>query len=121
MRKLSEYKNEEAIELLADIIDPVSAILADEDVKNAYRTTKNKMAVTKIILKNHPSEVVDILALLEGVPRSEYECSVVSIPVKLLELLNDKELMDFFKSQGQNMEAEYSGSATENTEETEEK
>lgn len=120
MRKLSEYKNEEAIELLADILDPVSVILTDEDVKNTYRTTKNKMAIIKIILKNHPSEVVDILALLEGVPRNEYECNVVSAPVKLIELSKDKELMDFFKSQGQNLDVEFSGSATENIEETEE-
>ena len=120
MKALSEYKNEEAIELLADIMEPVSEILADEEVKNTYRSGANKVTLVKVILKHHSKQVVDILAVLDGVPREEYECNAITLPVKLLELLNDKELVDFFQSQGQNLDVEFSGSATENIDETEE-
>lgn len=120
MKKLSEYKNEEAIELLADIMEPVSEILADDEVKNTYRSGANKIALVKVILKHHSKQVVDILAILDGIPREEYKCNVVTLPIKLIEIFNDEELTSFFESQSQILGEELSGSVTENTEATEE-
>lgn len=114
MKKLSEYKNEEALDLLAEIIDPVANIFADTEFVDSLQ--KNKLLAIKYVLKNHQEKILEILAALEGVSVEEYECNIFTLPITLMQLLNDKELLDFFKSQGLRIGEESSGSAMENTE-----
>ena len=115
MKKLSEYKNEEALDLLADIIEPVSYILADTEFVDKLQ--KNRMSAIQHVIKEHKKDVLAILARLEDVPVEEYECTIFTLPVILINMLNDPDLLDFFKSQGLKIEEESSGSATENIEE----
>jgi hypothetical protein len=122
--RLSDYKGEEAIEVLADIIEPLTAILGDEDMKKLVADNKGKkvapVAYIKPILKNHPKEVIAVLAGIEKEPVEEYEkkVNVLTLPMKLLELMNDPQMQSLFTSQGQtDMNSQpHSGSATENTE-----
>lgn len=117
--KLSEFKGEAALDLLADIIEPATEILADKEVSDAYKNGDKKIAVVKIIIKNHKKEVIEILAAMDGEDADDYECNVFTLPLKLLDILNDKELMEFFTSAGQTEGAKSSGSPTENTEASE--
>lgn len=118
MKKLSEYKDGEALELLADIIEPVTIIVADKKVYKEFKKTKIKGV--SYVLKHHKEQVVPILAALEGVPEKEYHCNIITLPKVLLEIVNDKELVDFFNLQLPTTEAqETSGFATENTAEEE--
>nr|DAT80067.1 MAG TPA: hypothetical protein [Caudoviricetes sp.] len=115
MKKLSEYKDEEALDILADLIEPVSAIFADEEIREIVSKNKGtKAKAISIAIKRHKKEVISILATLDGVSVEEYHCSVLSLPVKLLEILNDKELTTFLALQSQNMEEQSSGSVMEN-------
>lgn len=98
--KLSEFKNEAALDLLADIIEPVSHILADKRCSELLKKRNIPKAV-KVILKQHKNEVIEVMAALDGKTVEEYECNVFTLPMKLLELLNDPELLAFFASQGQ--------------------
>lgn len=118
MRKLSEYKNEEAIELLADILEPTTIILADKDIANIINT-KSKIEIITAILKAHKKEVIQILATLDGVKVEDYSCNVFTLPMKILEIFNDKDIQSFFKSQFQSSDMNAFGSVTENIEETE--
>nr|DAI82398.1 MAG TPA: hypothetical protein [Caudoviricetes sp.] len=93
--KLSEYKNEAAIELLADILEPATKILADEKIKELIDGPR--ISLIKYVLKNHKSEIIEILAIMDGVPVEEYECNFLTLPSKVMALLNDKDLMSFFK------------------------
>ena len=122
--KLSDYKGEEAIEVLADIIEPLTAILGDKDLREFVADNKGKkiprIAYIKPILKNHPKEVIEVLAGIEKEPVEEYEkkVNILTLPMKLLELVNDPQMQSLFTSQGQtdmNLKP-HSGSATENTE-----
>ena len=61
-----------------------------------------------------------ILATLDRVPVEEYHCNLLSLPMKVIEILNDPELLAFFTYQGQSEDEADSGSVTENTEEIEE-
>ena len=97
MRKLSEIQNEEALDLLADILEPVMKIASDAEVREVAKD--GKMAAIQYVLKNHKSALMTIMAKLDGVSMDEYRVNVVQIPVKVMELLNDKDLMDFFQSQ----------------------
>ena len=116
--KISEYKNEDAIELLADIIEPTVEILTDKNIQAIFTGQKfNKMHVVKVLLKDHQRSIVEIMAALDGKTYEEYEFNLITGTKQLLELLNDEALISFFQSQGQMMVAESSGSVTANTEE----
>lgn len=113
MRKLSEYKNEEALDVLADIIDPVVEILADKGISKLRNMKVPKLKLAQYVIKNHKESVLRILARLNDTPYEEFECNIFTLPMQILELLNDEELLNFFNSQGQM--AETSGSVTEAT------
>lgn len=95
--KLSEFKNEDALDLIADLIEPATQIFADPEISSARN---NKARAVKIAIKNHKDSVIEILARLDNIPVEEYNKNVVQMTLDLLELLNDDELMEVFSSQG---------------------
>ena len=96
MRKLSEIKGEEALDVLAEIIEPAAEILTDENVKNALKAENNKAKAAKIILKDHNKAVLTLMAALEGVPVEEYQPTLLALPSLILGVLNDPELNSLF-------------------------
>ena len=94
--KLSDYKNEDAVEVIADIIEPLSVIFTDEEIKNE----KNRMKAIAKALKKYKKEVIQILARIDGVSVDKYECNALTLPIKVLEVMNDKEVQDFLESLG---------------------
>lgn len=117
--KLSDYKDEEALDLLADIIEPASEIFGDKRIAVILKNNEAPMKAIKIAIKDHKKSVIAIMAAIEGVDVKDYHCNVFTLPMRLLDILNDEDLMSFFSSQGLTEEASSSGSATENTEEKE--
>ena len=113
--KLDEIKNEQAIELLADMFDPIMEIASDDKIVSAARSD-NKVLMIKHMLKDHARSVFELMALSEGMSADEYECNMLTLPIKLLELFNRPEFSFLFQSQGQKVEETSFGSATENTE-----
>ena len=113
--KLSEYQGEAALDILADLIEPAGEIMSDKEIGEVFN--KNRFKAIGLAIKNHKKSVMQILATLDGVPVEEYKCNVFSLPVKILELLNDPEMIQLFQYQGQTGDANSSGSASENTEE----
>lgn len=121
MKKLSDYKGEEAIELMADIIEPLAVILADEAVqKLAKAGEKAPVKYVKPMLKNHSAEVIEVLARIADEPVEEYneKVNVFTLPAQLLALVNDPQVRSLFTLQGQTAVTSLAsfGSATENTE-----
>ena len=78
--KLSDYKNEDAVEVIADIIEPLSVIFTDEEIKNE----KNRMKAIAKALKKYKKEVIQILARIYGVPVNEYECNALTLPIRFI-------------------------------------
>ncbi len=115
MKKLSEYKDEEALDLLADLLEPCIELFSDKALWDAIQKDSRIKAVSMAI-KNHKESVVQIMATLNGVPVEKFHYNVITLPKMVLEVLNDKELLGFFKSQGENAVETLSGSVTENTE-----
>ena len=114
--KLSDWKGEEAIELLADLLDPISEIFTDKEWNAKRKTGATKMELIKLALKGHKKAVLRIMALLNGEDPETYEPNIVQLPITIMQLLNDEDLLKLFQSQGQMMPEESSGSAMENTE-----
>ena len=118
--KISEFRNEKGLEAIADIIEPLGEILGDGRFQAMIENGKaNKMQIAAYALKTHAGAIVETLARMDGVPKSEYNKSVIGMTKDLLAVLNDEELKDFFPSQGQRKADESSGSAMENLGETE--
>jgi len=120
MRKISEIKNEDALDVIADIIDPVIEICADQKFKKEFESGNRGEAI-RLLIKAHKKAVLAILAALDGESIETYQVNIVQIPTKLFELFNDKDMIAFFQSQGLKISGISFGSATENTEETETK
>ena len=113
MKRLSDYKGEEAIELWGDLIGPIATIIADKEVLSVAKSGRPKLFLVKEILKNHSKEAVEILERIDGEAPVD-GLNVVSRLVSLLVDVGDN--ADFFEFAGQEMMAnESSGSATENT------
>lgn len=119
--RLSDFKGEEALDVLAEIIEPLTTIIADEEIQ---ALTKQKgvprIKYVKPAIKNHKQEVIFILAMLQKQTVEEYEAnlSLITLPMQALEFINDPEIQKLFFSQEQSQKtsSENFGSATENTE-----
>lgn len=119
MKKLSEYQDGEALDLLAEIIEPAIIILGDKKIAELLKAEKRLPAIKEAI-KAHKQEVMQIMAAMEGVPVEEYHCNVFTLPMRVLELLNDKALISFFSSQAPGTSPQtFSGPVTANTKENE--
>ncbi len=118
MRKLSEIKGEEALDVLADILEPAAEIMTD---KEFALLVKNKMLIkaVSLALKKHKQAVIKILAIMEDEDPDTYVPGFATLPVKLLELFNDPEMLQVFGLQGEKEDGTSSGSATANTGATE--
>ena len=111
--KLSEYHGEAALDILAELIEPAGEIMSDKNLGEVFK--ENRFKAIGMAIKNHKKAVMQILATMDGVPVDEYKCNVFSLPVKILEILNDPDMIQLFQYQGQTGDANSSGSVSENT------
>ncbi len=114
--KITDFKGEEALDLLVNIMEPVTIIFADKAVRDAYKS-QPKLQLVKTVVKSHRAEVLEIMAMLNGMSADEYKAAI-TIPGlirQVLELINDKELQSFLESQAAETESIASGLPTENT------
>ena len=98
--RLSEIKGERAFKVLADLLDPIGEIIQDREFTVAW-DTGTKLDAIKVMLKKHPDSCRMILALLDGEDPDTYEVSLVTLPKKMMEIIDDPELMGLFSSQSQ--------------------
>ena len=99
--KLSEIRGEKAIDVLADLIEPLSEIFSDDEIVKGVRGNANKMELIKLVLRNHKTAVLTVLALLDGEDPANYNPTLISIPSKVLEVLNDPDVAALFPGSGQ--------------------
>lgn len=111
--KLAEIKGEKALDVLADLMDPVSEIVQDKEVIEQVRGNQRLKAV-KTLLKGHKKSVIEIMAYLNEEDPETYQPSILKLPAMILEILNDPDFIELFSS-GES-EATSSGSPMEITE-----
>lgn len=120
--KITDFENEDAVELMADILEPAVEIISDKKIQKVFNGEKyNKLETVKYLLKEHKKSIVEIMAAMQGVPVEEYRFNIITGTSQILDLLNDPELIRFFQSLGQTQTKNTSGSVTEITTETEKK
>ena len=116
--RLSEYKDEEALDVLADIIEPASNIIQDPKIRDSY-DSGTIIQTAKVIIKEHKSDIMSILARLDNTPVEEYHCSLFDLPRKVMEIISDVNMSGFFNLSADLTEKDASADATEITTEAE--
>lgn len=113
--QLREIKGERALDVIAELITPLSEIMNDKNIK-AITQSKDRLELIKVLLKDHKHSILTIMALLDGEEPENYEPNIVEIPMKLFNLLNDPDITQLFFSQAQTVGQTQSSSAMANTE-----
>lgn len=120
MKKWSDYKGEDAIDLLADIIEPLGTIFADPNIRKLAEDKKTKrITLVREALKSHKADVLAIMARIADMPVEEYTETVnaFTLPIELLSIVNDPSLTSLFTSQSHIADSSVTfGSAMGNTE-----
>lgn len=117
MKKLTDYKDEEAIELWADLLDPFVEIVGDKEIAGLLRSGKPKLEIAKEVLKRYKKEAAQILLRIDPTP-----IDGLNIVARLVDLLNEigtnPTVKAFFASQAEAQKSrKFSGSAMANTDE----
>ena len=97
--KLSEIRGERALDVSADLLDPMAEIMGDKQISDILKNGKAPIKAIKLSLKNHKKAVLDMMAILDGEDPETYAPSLLEIPKRLLDLLNDPEVQRLFASQ----------------------
>lgn len=103
--KLSEIHGEKCLDMFADLIEPIAEIMSDKEIAEAAKK-ENKAAAVSVAIRNHKKAVIEVMAILDGENPVEYaeKINIFTLPAKLLEILNEPEILNLFQSQGQKTE-----------------
>ena len=112
MKRLSDYTDEEAIDLWADLLEPITTILKDPEVQSLKEEAPIDIAKGMIAL--HKSEVTEILLRIDPTPITGLNLIVRVIDI-IMEIEESPEIMGFFDSSSPSEPKKSSGSATANT------
>lgn len=119
MKKLSDYKGDEAIELWADLLEPIAKIAGDGEVRKIWESGLPKILVAKKILKMYKKEVTEILLRIDDTPLTGLNIIIRLVNI-ITEIDDAEELKDFLSLSGQEKTVNVStGSVMENTEDGE--
>lgn len=122
--KLSEYRGDEAILIMADLLVPVSIVLGNKETKEFFQKNPPTLDCAQYLLKKFPHEVLQMIAIVNKVDISvesnlenfKQSIGVVRLFQEVVSLLNDPDIQSLFISQRLSKEETSSISAMENTE-----
>jgi len=107
--RITEVTGVEAIELMADLMVPLTKILGD---KKIAERKDNTLEMVKYALKEHSSDCLDLMVVSFGEEAREY--NAIKMFNGMVQIFTDPYMQDLFT--GQVQETGSSGLATENTE-----
>lgn len=113
--KLSDIKGEEALDVLADIIDPITDICTDSEFKAMIDAKKPKLLAVKYLLKNHKKDVLTVLAIINQKDVNTFKPNLIELPMMVLDVLNDEEVMKLFQYAEVEKDSDFSTPAMEIT------
>lgn len=111
--KLSEVKGDRVLDVIADVIDPIANIAQDKDVAAMFKReavpegmeareffAARMRAGMPALLKGHKSDIITILATIEGVAPEQYAASLnlAKLFTDVMELLTDDAFVNFLSS-----------------------
>lgn len=115
MRKLSELTTDECADVLCELTPYIVNIVSDKEIMNAVGKAVDKKTITQVgimllgaqkitaiiplLLKTHRSDIYAILSIVGEKSVEEVAAqNIMATMWHIKELLNDKEMVSFFKS-----------------------
>lgn len=119
MKKFSDYKDDDAIDLWADLLEPITKLVQDKEVKKVVTSGKSKIVIAKTLIQGHKKEVIEILQRIDDTP-----IDGLNLIIRVIDLLSDigehEEIKSFFGfADEEQTDEEPSGSPMESTEDEE--
>lgn len=117
MRRLSDYKGDEAIELWSDLISPISKIMQDKKAQTVFKD-KDKSMLEKAseVISLHKEEAEAVILRIDPTPINGLNL-ITRVLEFLVEIETSEDLKPFFALAGQGKtESASSGSAMASTE-----
>lgn len=108
--RLSDVRGDRTLDVIADLIDPISEIASDEEAVALFRREKVPEGVeprdffvkrarkaAPALLKGHKQQVIQILATIEGTDPEEYaeSLNLAKLLRDLVDLMTDEEFVAF--------------------------
>lgn len=117
-----DLKDEQLFNSLADAVEPIITICESKKIADILKEKKGDNGISKVakakiavvILRDFQPEAKQVLAAVNGVPVDEFECNFTTVSKGIMEILNNKEITDFFMSLLKTMKS--IGDVMENTE-----
>lgn len=94
MKRLSEFHDEQGIEVIADLLEPITNIITND--LNAAAKDKDVVAFAQSMLKNSAKDVMHVFAVLSETKPEDYHCNAVEALQNALKLFEDEQLMELF-------------------------
>ena len=116
MKKLSDFKDEQAIVVVAQLLEPIMTILTNPENRK-FKDEQSGFKMFSGFLANSPQAMMQVFAILSEKDPENYHCDAIEVTQNLMTLVSDSRLFELFTSQGQTGDATSSGSASENIEE----
>lgn len=113
--KLTDFKDADAIRVIADLLPHVGNIAKNSAVEKARKGSMMEFAAT--LLKENPSDVLAMLAILNNQAPAEYHCNAANVIMDVFSMISDPALLELFGLPTRTQTT--SGSASANTEDTE--
>lgn len=108
--KLSDFKDEKAIEVVANLLTPITSIAKNKDNRDAKE--KSVYAFAQSVLLNNAKDVMAIFAILNDEDPESYHCTAATVLADTIELFTDPDMLSLFGLQSQTSTS--SGSASMN-------
>lgn len=128
--RLSDIKGERTLDVIAEIIEPITNIATDDiaaamfkreklpegETAKGFLLNRAKKSLPQL-LKNHKADIISILASVEGTSAAEYskKLNLVKLTKDFVDLMTDEAFTELFTSA---QSGDSSGSVQENTEDT---
>lgn len=115
MKRLSDYKDEEALDLWADLLESIITIFTDSEVAKVTGSGQPPLVIAKKLIDTHKKEVVEILTRIDPTPVDGFNLIVRLLDI-IKEIEESPEIMSFLGFAAESEPQTSSGSATESTE-----
>ena len=109
--RLSDYKDEKAIEVVANLLPYVTNIALNE--KNNEARGNGKVAdFVAAVLKNNTTDIMGVLAVLNDTDPKDYHCNAATVLVDAFQVFSDPAMLELFGLQRQTATSSTSASMT---------
>lgn len=108
--KLSDFKDEKAVEVVAKLLVPIMSIASNKE--NEKAKDKGGIAFASALLQNNKKDILAIFAILNEKEPEEYHCDAAKVLLDTFTLISDPALMSLFGLQRQTVASSGSASTT---------